>query len=86
MVLIEPVAVPDVFVSGLSHIEQLEGGNLRFVCYISTPMPNGEREYAIAAKIVIPVESVPDAIQKAMEAAAGNVAGKVARFLPKWMH
>jgi hypothetical protein len=78
---------PDVLISGLSHIEILAGNLARFVTFVERMDPDTRqvyREYPPA--IVMPMEALPDAIQKAMAASAVHVAGQVSKMLPRWLH
>ncbi|MGE0290391.1 MAG: hypothetical protein AB7I42_25090 [Bradyrhizobium sp.] len=79
--LVEIAVVPDTFVSGLAHIEDIGGGCLRFVCFVCQ---DGDR--IVAARIVMPADALPDAIKKALAASAGHYAGQVAGLLPKLLN
>lgn len=83
MQLAEPIAVPDVFVSGLSHIEMIGGGCVRFVCYSIRLHEDGtEGTPVIVAKIVMPLDALPDAISKAMGTLTSVTISKVTKLLP----
>jgi hypothetical protein len=59
--MLELFAVPDVFVSGLGSVESIGGGNYRFTFFVSQEV-DGARVSVVAAKIVMSVEALPEAI------------------------
>jgi hypothetical protein len=59
--MLELFSVPDVFVTGMGKVESIGGGNYRFTFFVSQDV-DGDREYVVAAKIVMSIEAVPDAI------------------------
>lgn len=78
--------VPETFTSGLSHVELIGGGCARFVLYSN--QSNGEAvDRLVVARIVMPLEAVPDAIRKALAAASHEiVAGALQRMIPLAVH
>lgn len=68
--LVEPVNVPDIFVSGLGEVEDLGGGCFRFVFYSR----GGREENVVVAKLVAPREAVPAAILLAAKAIGYSLA------------
>lgn len=75
MKVVEPFAVLDTFVTDLWRVDIMSGGFARFVLCVERPGETGEMEMRVAAKIVMPVSSVPDAIMKATQAAALGTMG-----------
>lgn len=65
--LVEPVPVPDIFVSGLAQVEDIGGGCLRFTFFCRRHAGTGE-EVLVAAKLIAPIEAVPPAIMLAARA------------------
>ena len=55
--LLDLFSVRDVFVNGLASVEDIGGGNLRFVFYAVQ-----DRERVVAAKLVMSAVAVPDAM------------------------
>ena len=58
----EPIAVTDVFASGLGRIEPLSGGNMRFTFYAEQTSIDGEKEHVIVQRLVMDVDAVRDAV------------------------
>ncbi|MCA0276294.1 MAG: hypothetical protein LCH86_09835 [Proteobacteria bacterium] len=59
----EPIAVADVFASGLCRVEPLSGGNMRFTFYAEqTSIMDGEKERVIVQRLVMDVDAVRDAV------------------------
>lgn len=69
--LYEPAIVPDTFVTGLSHIEHVGGGCLRFVLYVERAV-DGRRCRMVVDRIVMHSEMLPDAIAKALAAVSNE--------------
>jgi len=65
--LVEPVPVPDIFVSGLAHAEDIGGGIYRFTFFCRRHAGIGE-DVIVAAKLICPMEAVPPAILLAAKA------------------
>lgn len=60
----EPVAVHDVYVSGLGHIEELEeGGDMRFTFYVRRASPHGGTEYTVEARLIMSRQAVWEAVK-----------------------
>ena len=67
----EPIAVPDVFATGLARIEEA-GGNLRLTFYVDQlSMLTGEMERLIVARIVVPLDKFLVMREKTTLALAG---------------
>lgn len=66
---VEPVPVPDVFITGIAKVE-ITGHNARFYLYVDQNSfdPGREPDKFIVAKIIIPLENLPEAIKIATEA------------------
>ena len=68
--LIEPVAVPEVYIDGIASIEQ-RGSNLKFAFYSLQKPYTGEAhalDAVIVARVVMPVHAVATASLQAMAA------------------
>jgi hypothetical protein len=68
--LLEPVAVPDVFCSGIGAVEQV-GECLRFYLYVlQQPIAGeaGRQERHIVAKLIVPAKAVPLAAMQMLAA------------------
>ena len=74
---------PDIFVSGLDHVELTGNGLARFVMFANAPDDDGTdtRHYL---NIVMPVSEVPDAIRKSM--VIDETDGTIRRVFPQWLH
>lgn len=65
--LSEPVSVPDVYVSGMSHIEELGDGNLRFTFYTQhQSIHGGGEEWVIVSRLILPTSAVHGAMKQVM--------------------
>ncbi len=69
--------VYDQYVCGMSHVEVLSGGVSRYVFYTEEQAPDGGRVCAIALKLVMPNDALPDAVMKACTAASLAIMGNV---------
>lgn len=56
--LSEPFVVPDVYASGLSHIEDLLDGNYRFTLFARQASFLGNAEAIVVARIVMPTGAI----------------------------
>lgn len=70
-VLFEPLLTQDIFCEGIGRI-QIVGQNARFFLYIQDG-----NERSVVAKIVIPLENLPEAIRMAVEATFGAASERV---------
>lgn len=63
--LSEPVIIPDTYVSGLSHIEELDGGDtLRFTFYAQRQSIYGDgSEYTVEARLILSKQAVWQALK-----------------------
>jgi hypothetical protein len=64
--LTEPIAIQDVFASGLAQAEDLQDGNFRFTFYARQKSLHdyaGTIEYVVVARIVLPTVAVFSAMQ-----------------------
>lgn len=59
--LLELRGVPDTFVTGLGAAENVGGGNWRFTFY-TTQDVHGRQEHVIAAKLIMSIEAIPEAM------------------------
>lgn len=66
----EPYAVADTFVSGLADVEDIGGGCLRFTFYCRSTH-DGREEKQVVARIIMPAEALPSAMQ--MSARKANI-------------
>jgi hypothetical protein len=62
--LLDVLAVPDTFVSGLGHVEPIGGGNWRFVFYVNQEVAGGIVN-VVVAKLVMSIDALPAAIHMA---------------------
>lgn len=60
--MLDLFSVPDVFVTGMGHAEELSGGNWRFTFFTEQDI-HGARELVVTAKIIMSKEAVPEAIR-----------------------
>lgn len=78
--LVEPVAVADIFVSGLARIEDL-GANLRFTFFTYQRPVFGdghEMERVVVARLVLSHDAVTSAAMHALAATGTSVFGEAA--------
>lgn len=66
--LSEPIVVPDTFVSGISHLEDLGDGNFRVVLYARQHSPYGGEDFVIVAKLIMPSSAIINGINTAKAA------------------
>lgn len=71
--LIEPVAIPDVFVSGMGRIEPLGSGILRLTFYV---LADHGRQRLVVAKIIVPKEDLRENNRKIAEILAADDEGR----------
>ncbi len=77
---------PDIFVSGLDHVELIGNGLARFVMFANAPGENGEDARRFVS-LVMPVSEVPDAVRKTMVVPTAQILyGSIYRILPLWLH
>lgn len=79
--LVELSVIPDMFITGLSHIETAGGSCLRFVCYV-VQQEDGKEIRVHNLSVIMPREELPDAIQKALAITANSMLKTVKEFLP----
>jgi hypothetical protein len=75
--LVEPIAVPDVFATGLARIENM-GTNMRFTFYsLQRPISGDahDMERIVVCRIVLAVEAVTAAAMSALAATDTEVLG-----------
>lgn len=78
MQIVEPLAVREVFVTTLAQVEVGEN-YARFTLCSEHPTADGDKELRVAARIVMPLDAVPEAILMTTKATAlGAVAFPVA--------
>jgi hypothetical protein len=74
----EPIAVPDVFVSGVLSIEAIGGGCVRYTCYVNQTSPHdGTPERVICLRVVLPREAVIPAMLMAGRHVGFHIAGEL---------
>lgn len=66
--LSEPVAIPDVYASSLSHVEDLGDGNYRFTFCVRQLSTYGGDEHVIVTRLIMPGSAVYAAMQQTMKA------------------
>lgn len=66
----------DIYVSGLSHIELIGGGCARFVCYVVKTDADGKAVREPRTSLIMPLDMVPDAVEKTLKATTGEVRKK----------
>ena len=71
MPVVEP-PLPDVYVTGITRIEQLRDGVLRLVLECEQTGPIGGQERMVVAKLLWSVSDLPEAVRRIAHAAAGN--------------
>jgi len=79
----EQFSAPDMFVSGLDHVELIGNGCARFVLYVNVPeeeCEGGRRFYPL----VMPVSEVPDAVRKSM--VVPDDCTSIGLVFPQWLH
>jgi hypothetical protein len=79
--LIEPFSVLDVFVSGLGEIENVGGGCVRFTFY-TIHHTDGVEERVVAAKIIMPIDAVPEAMLRTSKSVGIGLAMELRRVSP----
>lgn len=62
MEMVEPFAIPDVYASGLAEVEDIGGGNYRFVLY-ALHRSGGREERQVVARIIMCAEAIPEAMR-----------------------
>lgn len=65
--LVDVLAVPDTFVSGLGSVEPIGGGNWRFTMFVNQEVA-GDTVKVVVAKLVISIDALPEAIHMAAKA------------------
>lgn len=79
--MLDAFGVSDIFISGLGEIEHLGGGCYRFTFY--TKQHIGDREeLVVTARLVVPMEAVPPAVQMTAKA----VGFEVVKFIGLSVH
>lgn len=69
MTMTEPIAVSDIFASGLGRVETLAGGNMRFTFFVEqTNAFDGDKERAVVLKLIMTTDAVRDAVLTALTA------------------
>lgn len=77
--LSEPVVVQDIFVSGLSHMEDLGDGNWRLVFFAKQHSPYGGEEFVTVCKIIAPTSAILAGVKTVMTALGKKCCGAMAR-------
>lgn len=78
--LIEPIAISDVYVSGIAQIEAL-GPNARITFYVDSTVPEAPNMpfRNVALKVVVPTETLPLCIRQAVAFIAERVVALVVK-------
>ncbi|TPM89838.1 hypothetical protein [Mesorhizobium sp. B2-1-3A] len=77
--------LPEIFVSGLSHIDLLGNGCAGFVCYRNVPDERGTICQVPRVNIIMPMLQVPDAVRKSLLIPVHDH-GTIKRIRPQWLH
>lgn len=75
--LSEPVHVPDVPVSGLSHVEDMGDGQYRLTFYTVRQSLYGGMEYTVEARLIATVPAIMKGVQTCMMALGRRCCGAV---------
>lgn len=74
----EPMAVPDVFVSGIHSVEDIGGGCMRFTYYVNqTSVHDGSPERVICLRVVAPREAVEPTMLAVARAIGWQLVGEM---------
>lgn len=64
--LIEPISIPDIYLSGVANIEML-GSAARFVLYVDRyPSDGRPHEREVVAKLVVTLDCLPKSVRKTL--------------------
>lgn len=78
LLLTEPIAIEDTYVTGLAEAEDLGDGTYRMTFFVkrrSTYDIVGETEYLVAERLIMPMPAMIDAMRKTMRALGLNCCG-----------
>lgn len=85
-VMVEPIALADIFCSGIAKIEII-GPCARFFMYADqASLTDGTAERVIVAKFVLPIEAIPECIRQAIEATSSYAVGQITRTVQTALH
>lgn len=62
MHMIDPIGVADTFVTGLGAVKVLQGGNVRFTCYVEHEAEDGSVYRVVVSKTIMSREFIAPAI------------------------
>lgn len=75
--LSEPVIVPDIYASGLSHMEDAGDGNWRLVFYARQQSPYGGEDYVIVCRMIAPTSAILEGVKTVMTCLGRRCCGAV---------
>ena len=79
--LIEPIAVPDIFVSGTAPVQDLGDGNVRLIVYAKQKsLFDGTDEHVVVGRLVMSMNTLADLSAVASEAQEGAADRKLQGF------
>lgn len=84
--LVEQYSVQDIYIDGLARIEPISGGNDRYMGYVRQKSADGSVLCVHNLSVVMPRESLPDAISKAMDRLALAAVDAGRRVLAAILH
>lgn len=82
LLLIEPIAIMDIFAMGLAMIEDLGDGMRRLVFFAPHQLPDGKIERHIVAKLVLPEACILQ-ISRQLMAGADEVLQGILTLVPR---
>ena len=85
-VYVEPIAIADVYASGLATVEWVSASDLRFTFYVNQTSPSGEPERAIVERIVLADVAAREAARTALAAIGAVLMRNCVECLKHGMH
>lgn len=85
-VYVEPMAIGDVYASGLASVEWVSASDLRFTFYVNQTSPNGEPERAIVERIVLSDIAAREAARTALHVIGAVLMRNCVECLKHGMH
>lgn len=73
--LVEPVIIPDIYASGLSHIENLGDGTWRLTFFARQLSIHGGEEYVVVCRLVATTPAILDGVKSVMIALGRKCCG-----------
>lgn len=65
--VVEPIAVQDIYVSGLQSIEELGDGVFRFVLYVNQKNTNGDVEHVVVGRLISTAENARNCARESLQ-------------------